>query len=281
MRIRGRRQRGHLLIEFAVAAAVATAAVSATIATVISTAKSGREIETLTQAVSDVTAFAAYENNLHQMGGPNSGYGANIGDLAQDYVRWINNNYPVQPNGLVTIQSFSNPNAAYPGPGTSNGTLEVGNLGTAYGYPQTPAPGTFIWSCADGPVAVAANGTITDAGTNNMQATVLYAHAQAFVGLGSPNTGAGAMAGPGPDANGSNNAEAIAIFMSEDPGTGIVSVSPVYNFGTCNLTGFNGGVPVGTDLATLFFQTNVPGLVNTQSDILPGNQTGNPGTGTF
>jgi len=200
------------LIEFSIAAAVATAAISATIATVISTGKTGREIEVLTQAQTDANQFAQYENLLHQMGGANSGYGPNIGDLAGDYVRWINQNYPVLPNGLVTLQSFTNPLTA----GVSNGVLEVGNLGTAYGYPQTPTPGTYVWSATD-----------QGAGANPMAMELTYAHAQAFVSLGQQQ-----QIFVAPAANQSDDAEAVSIFLIEDPGTGIVSVSPVYNFGT-------------------------------------------------
>jgi hypothetical protein len=223
------------LIEFAVAAAVATAAVGATIATVLSTSKSGREIEVLTQGVSDATAFAAYENNLHQMGAWNGG------SLAIEYQAWLNQNYPVQNIPLAAGgpgPAFNQANtevASLTAPFTAVGLLSVGFLGNAYnGAPPTPAgngtgavggpinpnPATYIWSLFGG---------------NNMNLTLTYAHAQAVVGLGSPNTPSTVLVAP------SNAAEAVQIQLLEDPGTGIVTVSPAYQVGTADLSGYGGG----------------------------------------
>jgi hypothetical protein len=267
----GKRQRGHLLIEFAVAAAVATAAVGATIATVLSTSKSGREIEVLTQGVSDATAFAAYESNLHQMGGWNGG------SLALEYQSWLNTNYPVQtlPNAAATTFNQANTEvASSSGTITAVGLLSVGFLGNAYnGAPPTPAgngplagtgpainpnPATFIWGLA---------------GTNNMNLILTYAHAQAVVGLGAANTPTLALVAP------SATAEAVQIQLMEDPGTGIVTVSPAYQVGTADLSTYAGGFSFGQiPFTPTTFTTPIGANGGAQSSVLGANIT-NGGTG--
>jgi hypothetical protein len=216
--LRTRRRHGHLLIEIAVAAAVGAAAAAFTFASVLSSSKSGREIEVLTQAVSDATAFALFENKLHN--------GAGGEDLAQDYLSWVHMHYAGASNNNGSSGSS---------PAVTSGLLALGLLGnasTSTGNGQPPA--TFAWSALD-----------ANAGGSSM--TLTYAHAQAVVGLGAAST-------LSPSVEPSTAAEAvqIAVAYSTSGGTAIVSISPAYSFGTASL-GPGGSVPAAGSGISLAF----------------------------
>jgi len=279
--MKARRRTGQLLIELSVAVAVSIAAMAATLATVQSTAKTGREIELMNQMVSDVTTFAAHDNNLHLMGGPNFlGNTGVAGDLGNEYMTYLQRNYPFN-----TITA-----TAAPAVGTTRfaGFMYITGLGTASALTTAagaPAGGSEVFFVEGGDTN-ATGGTTAGNGNTIM---VLYAYVPAplafslgtAAGTTTPYTTAAATAptlAGNPNNNFSHVSESVQAILAEDANTGIVAIATPFSFGSLDFLTGPGGVGVQTNAgAAPYLPGAVPGAAGQSVGDVTGAGAAGPG----